>query len=196
MGAHSWLITLPEHDSSPGSVCCCEPSSPTPKSQLTVLQHWQKLCYNLGCSSQLYSSGQIVWASTGGNNDHSMQCQIPMMWVFGMGSLMSDWEKSMETAWGRLGFLICTCTVPISRVFWVAPLCYLIHSNNIHGCTYVAGTPSKEGTIAVFYWFLLDVKWETLFLHSLPRLVKTFCLHFLIGVKIRCTLGSPEMKVH
>ncbi len=40
------LITLPEHDSSPGSVCCCEPWSLTPQSQLTVLQHWQKLCYD------------------------------------------------------------------------------------------------------------------------------------------------------
>jgi hypothetical protein len=30
MGAHYWLITLPEHDSSPGSVFYCEPRSPIP----------------------------------------------------------------------------------------------------------------------------------------------------------------------
>jgi hypothetical protein len=35
---------------------------------------------------QFYSSGQIVGANTRGNNDHSRTCQILRMWMFGIGS--------------------------------------------------------------------------------------------------------------
>jgi hypothetical protein len=198
MGAHSWLITLPEHDSSPGSICCCKLRSPTPQSQLPVLQHWQKLCYD--ANADAHASFILVIKLFEPAREEIMTT-VRSARLQGCGCLAwALWWVIEKRAWKQLeedwGPWFVHFTIPISRIFWVASLCYLIHSNNIHGCTGVACTPWKQGIIAVFYWFLVDIKWETLFLHSLPRLEKTFCLHFLLGVKIRCALGSPEMKVH
>jgi len=145
MGADSWLITLPEHDSSPGSV---RPPSPSclsssigrnyvadahPSFILVVKlpEPAREEIMTTVCSATFQGCGCLAWA---------------LWWVIEKRA----W-KQLEENWGS-GFV--HCTIPISRIFGWPPCaisCIVITSMD-------AGTLWKQGIIAGIYWFLVDVK--------------------------------------